>query len=295
VPLVVTRFVPSSKTVELVKNLGHKDLTVQLGAVPGTLEGVSIDDGPKRIALVLDASDGVPGDEWKLQTEMAAKLAQHARPDDRFAVLLVGIESPASGFLPSAEIVKELQKLSSSRPAARESGERTYDALLAAANRLNPPQFGDVLFLFGHPQDSGSKTEADKLMEVVLKNRLRFYAVSFSYPLRGMVPPGFDPNKPLPASAVLPELIKMTDATGYGFSFHSIESLNYPGQISLFEGYLADLYAGITEPYRLKISTPGIRSEVKLEIVVSNTKERNINEWDIHYPHSIYPCLSSAP
>ena len=54
VPLVVTRFAPSSKTVELVKNLGPEDLTVQLGAVPGTLESVSIDDGPKRLALVLD-------------------------------------------------------------------------------------------------------------------------------------------------------------------------------------------------------------------------------------------------
>jgi von Willebrand factor type A domain len=295
VPLVVTRFVPSSKTVELVKNLGPKDLTVQLGAVPGTLESVSIDDGPKRIALVLDTSDSIPANEWKLQTEMAAKLVQHARPDDSFAVLFVGIESPASEFSSSAEIVRELQKLSSSRPLATESGERIYDALLAAANRLNPSEFGDAVFLFGHPEDSGSKTEPDKLMEVVLKNRLRFYAVSFSDPLLGKLPPGFDLNKQLPASVVRPKLTKMTAATGYGFSFHSIESLNYPGQIPLFENYLADLYAGIAQPYRLKLAMPDTRGEIKLAIVVNNSKERNINEGDIHYPHSIYPCLPSAP
>jgi hypothetical protein len=295
VPLVVTRFVPSSKTVELVRNLGPNDLSVQLGAVPGTLKSVSVDDRPKRIALVLDASDGVPTNEWKLQTEMAAKLVQHARPDDRFALLFVGIESPASAFLSSGEVVKELQKLSSSRPVVTESGERIYDALLAAANRLNPPQFGDALFLFGHPEDSGSKSGPDEVMELVLKNRLRFYAVSFSSPLRGKLPPGFDLNKPLPASVVRPKLTKMTAATGYSFSFHSIESLNYPGQIPLFEGYLADLYAGIAEPYRLKIAMPDTRGEVKLEIVVSNSKGRNISEGDVHYSHSIYPCLPSAP
>jgi hypothetical protein len=295
VPLVVTRFVSSSRTLELVKDLGPKDLTVQIGAVSGTLESASIDSGPKRVALVLDASDAIPTDEWTLQTEMAAKLVQHARPDDRFALLFVGMENPASAFLSSGEVMREMQKLSASRPGAMESGERIYDSLLAAASHLNPPQFGDALFLFGHPEDSGSKSGPDEVMELVLKNRLRFYAVSFSSPLRGKLPPGFDLNKPLPASVVRPKLTKMTAATGYSFSFHSIESLNYPGQIPLFEGYLADLYAGIAEPYRLKIAMPDTRGEVKLEIVVSNSKGRNISEGDIHYSHSIYPCVPSAP
>jgi hypothetical protein len=76
VPLVVTRFVPSSRTVELVKGLGPNDLAVQLGAVPSRLEGASIDDGPKRIALVLDASGNIPADEWTLQTKMAIKVGK---------------------------------------------------------------------------------------------------------------------------------------------------------------------------------------------------------------------------
>jgi hypothetical protein len=268
---------------------------VQLGAVPGTLESASVDSGPKRVALVLDASDAIPSDEWKLQTEMAAKLVQHARPDDRFALLIVGIESPASAFLSSGEVVEELQKLSASRPGAMESGERIYDSLLAAANRLNPPQFGDALFLFGHPEDSGSKSEPDEVMELILKNRLRFYAVSFSDPLRGKVPPGFDLNKALPASVVRPKLTKMTAATGYIFSFHSVQALKIPGQVPLFEGFLADLYAGIAQPYRLKIAMRDTRGEVNLEIVVNKAKERNIKDGDVHYPRSIYACIPSAP
>jgi hypothetical protein len=294
VPLVVTRFVPSFRTVELVKDLGPKDLAVQLGAVPGRLEGASIDDGPKRIALVLDASENIHADEWTLQTQMAAKFVQQARRDDRFALLFVGIDSPASSLLSSGEVIGELQKMSSSRPVVRESGERIYDALLAAANRLNPPKFGDAIFLFGHPEDSGSKENSNRVMELVLKNRLRFYAVSFSDPLRGKLPPGFNPNKPLPANLAPPELANMSAATGYFFSFHSIDALNLPGQTRLFEDFLADLYAGIAEPYRLKIPISDTQGEVKLQIAVTTRKEHKIDEGDVHYPHSIYPCHPSA-
>lgn len=294
VPLVVTRFVPSSRTVELVKDLGLKDLTVQLGSAPGTLESASIAGGPKRVALVLDASKSIPADEWKLQAEMAANFVRHARPDDRFALLFVGIDSPASMLLSSGEVTGELQKLSSSRPIPTKSGERIYDALFAAANRLNPPKFGDAIFLFGHPEDSGSKTSSNDVMELVLKNRLRFYAVSFSDPLLGKLPPGFNPNKPLPAGLAPPMLADMSAATGYFFSFHSVESLHLQGQTKLFERFLADLYAGIAEPYRLKIPMPDIRGGVKLEIAVTEAKEHKINARDVHYPRSIYPCLPST-
>src|SRR5579863_2701215 len=66
VPVVVTRFVSSSRSVELVKNLGPRDFTAQLGTAPGVIASASIDSGPKRIALILDASSSIPEDEWKL-------------------------------------------------------------------------------------------------------------------------------------------------------------------------------------------------------------------------------------
>jgi hypothetical protein len=55
--VVVTRFVPSSGSVELVRDLGASDFTAQLGSVPATIAGASIDSGPKRIALILDGRE----------------------------------------------------------------------------------------------------------------------------------------------------------------------------------------------------------------------------------------------
>src|SRR5438132_13913516 len=78
--------------------------------------------------------------------------------------------------------------------------------------------------------------------------------MSFTNPLRGKVSRGFDLNKPLPANVRWEQLDKISHATGYFFSFPSVEAPKMPGQLALREGFLRDLYAGIAQPYRLKMS-----------------------------------------
>ena len=295
VPLVVTRYVPSSGAVELVNDLSAKDVTVHLDGLQGTVESLSVDNRAKRAALIIDASRSVSKDEWKLETEMAASLIGHARAEDRFALLLVGADAPTGPLLPANEIEDRLQALASNRPSAADPSERIYDSLLAAADRLNPPEFGDAIFLFGHPEDSGSSATADQILELVLRNKLRFYAMSFTDPLRGKLPPGFDLNKPLPENLRQPGADKIAHSTGYFYSFHSIEALGMPGQMTLLKGFLGDLYAGIAEPYRLRISLSSATGRNPLEVVILDPKNRKINQNDVHYPHFIYPCTSSAP
>jgi hypothetical protein len=291
VPLVVTRFVAASATVELVRDLTAKDFAIKVGGSPSTVKSASVDTGGKRVALILDASKKVPTDEWKLETEMAVSLIENARPLDRFMLVLVGVDTPAGPLLPSEDLQAQLRGIASSRPATVDESERIYDTLLAAAKRFGPPEFGDVIFLFGHPNDLGSKASGEQLEELLLKNRLRFYAMSFTDPLRGKLPPGFDLNKPLPKDIGQKQADKISHATGYFFSFHSVDALKIPGQRALLEGFLADLYSGIAQPYRLKISL-NASDKTALDLAVVNGKDRNIRQGDVHYPNFIYPCAS---
>jgi hypothetical protein len=291
VTLVVTRFVAASGTVELVRDLTAKDLAIKVGGSPSTVKSASVDTGSKRVALILDASKKVPTDEWKLEVEMAVSLIQNARPLDRFTLLLVGVDTPAGPLLPSDDLQAQLRSIASSRPETVDENERIYDTLLAAAKRLDPPEFGDVIFLFGHPNDLGSKATAVQVEELLLKHRLRFYAMSFTDPLRGRLPPGFDLNKPLPKDIGQEPADKISNATGYFFSYHSVEALKIPGQRALLEGFLTDLYAGIAQPYELKISL-NTSDKTALDLAVVNDKDRNIRQSDVHYPHFIYPCAS---
>ena len=291
VPLVVTRFAPTTAQVELVTDLVPKDLSVRVGGSPSTVKSASIDSGSKRIALILDASKKVPKDEWKLETEMAATLIENGRALDRFALYLVGVDASFGPFLPLGDIQAKLRDMASSRPEAVDGNERIYDALFAAAKLLDPPEFGDTIFLFGHPDDLGSQATPEQVQEIILRNRLRFYAMSFTNPLRGKIPPGFDLNKPLPKGAIPGGADNISHATGYFFSYHSVDTLNFPGQMTLLEGFLGDLYAGIARPYRLKIiQTASGKSAIDLTIV--NGETRNIRQGDVHYPHFIYPCTS---
>jgi|GEM_PF-2457824 len=294
VPLVVTPFVPASRTVELVKDLNANDLTVRVGNSPGKIVSASVDSGPRRVALVLDASRNVPNDEWKLEVEMAASLVEHARPEDRFGFLVAGTDIAIGPVLSSAEVGDLLREAMLSRPPVADSSEKIYDALLEAAHSLDPPAFGDALFLFGHPQDSGSKVSPDQLQELILTNRLRFYAMSFTDPLRGKLPPGFDLNKPLPANLGQERLDKIANATGYFFSFHAVDVLRIPGQLELLKGFMGDLYAGIAEPYRLSLSTLATPGLTTLDVVVTDASNRGINNRDVHFPHYLYPCAQAA-
>ena len=288
IPLVVTRFAPVSGTVELVTDLTAKDLTIRVGGTPSAVKTASIDVGSKRIALILDASKKVPEDEWKLETEMALSLIENARALDRFALFRIGVDTPAGSLLPSGDLQVRLRELVSSRPAAVDENEKLYDALLAAAKLFDPPEFGDTIFLFGHPDDLGSKATPVQVEELILRNRQRFYAMSFTDLLRGL-PPGFDLNKPLPKGVGQQSADEISHATGYFFSFHSVASLSIPGQLPLLEGFLGSLYAGIAQPYRLKIS-PNATDRAALDLVVVNGKGRNISQGDVHYPHFIYKC-----
>jgi hypothetical protein len=284
--------VAANGTVELVKDLTVKDLTVIVGGSSSPVKNASVDTGSRRVALILDASKKVPKDEWKLETEMAVSLIENARALDRFTLTLVGVDTPAGPMLDSGELQTQLRAMASPRPAIIDANERTYDALLAAAKRFDPPEFGDTIFLFGHPDDFGSKATPGHVEELILRNRLRFYAMSFTDPLRaGKLPSGFDLNKPLPKNLGQERADKISHATGYFFSFHSVDALKFPGQVALLEGFLGDLYAGIAQPYRLKVSL-NTSDKVALDLAVVNGKDRNIRPDDVHYQHFIYPCAS---
>jgi hypothetical protein len=286
VPVVVTHY-----DNELVQGLTPTDFSVHLGDIASTVDSASVDGGPKRVALILDASRNIPEDEWKLETEMAASFVGHARSKDRFAFLVIGAEGTAASLLSFDDVAERLQQLAGSRPAATEANERIYDALLTAVNRLDPPQFGDAIFLFGHHEDFGSATAPDHVLDLILKNRLRFYGMSFADPL-AKLPPGFDLNKPLPKSFGRSKLELLSAETGYFFSFHAVHNLKIQGQMQLFKGFLADLYAGIAEPYRLRIPASSIKDQTRLEITVTNLETRKIHQDGIHNPHSIYPCAA---
>jgi len=283
IPVVVAGF-----NNKIVRGLGSEDFSVRLGDVPAQVGNVSLDDGPKRVALILDASRNIPEEEWKLQVESAMFLLKHARPNDRFAFLIVSAEGTSNSFLTADEVEQRLEGLAKSRPKVTEASERIYDAIFEAANRLSPSQFGDTIFLIGHHQDAGSKTSIEGIREVLFTNDLRFLGLSIAERLQGL-PPGADLNKPLPKSFGPTELELVALNTGYYFSFHSVGSVNTPGQMPLFNEFLGDLYEWIAEPYRVGIISNRPNNKSELIVNIRDSERRKIHQSGIHNPRYLWP------
>ena len=292
IPLVVRRIDIKSRELVMVNGLARENVEVQLDAVPAKVEGMSLDSSPKRIALILDASRNIPEDEWTLETEMASSLVENARPSDQFTFQVIGVPGTTVSSLSGREIKEQLGKLAVSRPPAANEQEKIYDALVAVASSLNPPQFGDAIFLFGHDMDFGSLATSGQTREPILKQRIRFFAMSFADPL-AKLPPGTDLNKPLPEKLNfgMSELALLSAETGYFFSFHAVHNVKRPGQNDLVKSFLSDLYASIAEPYRLTIRTSAGRDPLELKVSVVNLKDPDIRLREIQYPKAIYPCF----
>ena len=126
-----------------VPNLTTADFSVRLAGASDSIRSVAVDAGPKRVVLILDASENVPDEEWKLETQMAGVLLTHARADDQFALIVIGGAPITESFLSAAEVTARVQASANARPIG-EKNERIYDALLEAASRLDPAKFGDA-------------------------------------------------------------------------------------------------------------------------------------------------------
>src|SRR5580704_10714712 len=69
------------------RKLHSKDLTVHLGTELVTVDNVFLDDGPKRVAVVLDSSKQTSDEQLKVLLDITTALVEHARPQDTFSLV----------------------------------------------------------------------------------------------------------------------------------------------------------------------------------------------------------------
>jgi hypothetical protein len=256
---------------DFVRDFGPDNFQLRVGGMPARLQGLSIDKGPKRIVLTLDASKPISKKDWESELWDAKRLLEFARSIDTFGFVLVGGDAATHGFISPGEAQKYLRRLGTARPATRDAEAKIYDALLTAAKSLDPPQFGDVIIFFGRGEDSGSKTAVTDLRQMFLKQRLRFYGLTF---------PGQKRNAagwPIPD----PGLESLSEATGYSIWMTNAKVLR---QVD-FDSW----YRCIAEPYRFSI-TAAMSDQASLAItLLPGLKKKKLDKVTIRYPQFLVP------
>ena len=264
------------------RKLHRKDLTVHLGSELVSVGNAFPDDGPKRVAVILDSSRQISEEEWKVLLDITSALVEHARPQDTFSLYLVGADDSDGPFLTTGDVRTRLRKFALSSPSrsSPDGSERNYDAILAAVMHLTPSKFGDVILFLGNDTDSDSKVSLAQVQELILRNRVTFYGLSFYSSKIRRIPSNASPS----------QLDLLSHETGYFISYMSPELLAEPEQVRQKKEFVIHSYAGHAEPYRVSIPGPSIPGPVKLEITVPKSMgPSNLPEY-VHYPRTIYPC-----
>lgn len=269
------------------RKLHSKDLTVHLGTELVTVDNVSLDNGPKRVAVILDSSTQTSDEQWKVLLDITTDLVEHSRPQDTLSLFLVGAEDSDGPFLTTEDVRNRLRKfaLSSTPRSSPDTSERIYDTILAAATHLTPSKFGDVIVFLGHDRDSGSTVDWAQVQGLILRNRAAFYGLSFYNSKIRIIPSNASPS----------ELDLLSRETGYFIPYMPPEPLAEPEQIRQKKEFLIRLYKRSAEPYRVSMPGPSIPGPVKLEIGVAKSVRSNPMPENVHYPRSIYPCGAPPP
>lgn len=252
----------------LVQDFSADNFQVRVGGMPGDLQSLSVDKGPKRIYFTLDASSRVSNQQWEAELKGVARILLYARSIDRYAFVLVGASPATSGFVSPGEAKERLKSLQNTRPAPAGPEAAIYDGLLTAAKTLDPPQFGDTIIFLGLGKDSGSRVAVADLRHLLLKGSIRFYGLTF-LPWNVYKPDAIEPFLPDPG------LVSLSDATGCYFSVTNSIGFSW--------------YQDISEPYRLRVvsSTAG---EASLDItLLPGLKRKNLSDITIRYPQFISP------
>jgi hypothetical protein len=245
----------------LAQDFSPDNFQLRIAGAPIALHAVTLDKGPKRIAIVLDASTLVSPEDWQWQLESARKLLAFSREMDTFAFVLVSADTEVQGFVSRDRTKACLKRLRATRPVASDAAAKVYETLTTAAQLLDPPQFGDTVVFFGQGVDSGTSTQPDTLKHLFVQQRLRFYALVSS-----------------PTDSTLSSISQATGSRAW------LTSARWKAHIDF-----ALLYNSIAKPYRLTFSEfpPKLAA---LEItLLPGRKRMNVDIVTAYFPRLVDP------
>jgi VWFA-related protein len=142
--------------------------------VPQVVDGVSQEQAPLNLMLVLDASGSLTGDPIAALVAAAQGLVRALRPDDRIGLLSFSqrITLQVAPTVHHADVLSALGRLSASGPTA------LRDALFAGLQLVPPDgEARPVVMLFSDGRDTASWMAAPELEGVVRRSGVVLHAV----------------------------------------------------------------------------------------------------------------------
>ena len=284
-----------------VPGLTASDLLAHVRKRPLPISSVQAESGPRRAIILLDISgsmtitgDPHSGNKWKAALNLARAIVESAPARDELALMTFSTEIIDTVGLSSshAEIAQHIEGLSNAHTVTPKHKLQTsmLDAILQAAELLNPPSNGDAIYIVSDGEDNDSQARVKQVEDTLLALRIRTYLFEV---------PSFYRYSDLEASAEDSMLLART--TG-GYNLLLRRNLGYTEQFDLGPAARAVIEKGVryihdqtTNFYRLGLDVRELvdkKREWSLEVVDSQGRKRKGIE--VIYPHELLPCQGKA-
>jgi Mg-chelatase subunit ChlD len=164
------------------KSQGHEIQLVRL----------SFAEGPRRIVVLLDISGSMSGERdngrWDAARGAALEFASSASPGTRLSLITFAddVKERVGLSLDRHEMLGWLNSSQANNRKLMRGRTALYEAILAAAKELDPPQPGDAIFVITDGEENASQVTSSQVMNI-LREKLAGIRL-FSFLLPGSVP-----------------------------------------------------------------------------------------------------------
>jgi len=268
---------------------------------PATVLNAAIDRGPRRIALLLDASASMVEPEsatWKPALAIAKTLVEGLPPEDSIAFLSFAsrIERRTDFTQDPKTVLQQLDGLQREAKTLPKDMRKTalWDSVLETLRLFDPPRVGDSIYVITDGDDNRSLAGPDDAEKALLATRVRFFA---------LFPPGVPPlpdndvsfspvtGRPLQARKDLERVADMTGGALMAMYHPWINGDTEPLSPAELTVALEQLRALTDWFYRLEVELPGPIDKVRdwqFE-VVDQTRSGKL-ALVLRYPRKVVPC-----
>jgi VWA domain-containing protein len=286
-----------------VQGLTADNFSAQIKGKPVKILSAQLDEHPHRVVVVLDSSGSMFEAErkWKMAILLASDAL--AASPARFRAGFIVFNDKIRVKLPVQENTQPARdSLNALTPPHRKSDKTTgghtalWDALMAAIQMLDPPQFGDAIYVITDGGDNESKATPKELRATLVKEGIRLFIE-----LAAEIPGGRATPEEVAGPNELVDLVE--DSGGHmlfvpytSISAQDVAALNNsrlgkPKQFQAAELYLFSL---IQFAYRLEIALPAPAKKSEQWKLTASPPKDTKGRWLVNYPKRLDSCTDAS-
>lgn len=290
---------------EPFRGLNESDFVGHASKARVAIRSLAYDDGPRRVALVVDQYKKLSADGHQAAQDLVGALLAAGRPQDSFA--LVVARGPA-------EVVKFGEDSSRITNAVRESDARqgkelgVLDAVMEAISLFGERQHGDAIVVIAGDMEGNHRANPKTVAKALAEHGIRMFGLALGPVSKGNIAAGGQAMTAWGLATVTPGLGQISYSTGdenflpltgnsggavlpvINGDAHRTYNMSDPKLQQQVRLSAKVVFSMIAFFYRMQVERSQASRSEELKLDVTENLHKSSPQVLVLYPHQLGPC-----